>query len=283
MVPEKPKRLPTSAISRSGLITMSLCSAVETKTTSQPQVILREDLKTPSGKHPVSFPSTTSEVGRSGDGQNRQSLKMRHLPLVLPLSNEPKHDSSAPASKCFTSPRKFIMKPIPTPFSSTRVSLCAKEIGKNGLGLLKNSGTFNAQMEESTRKTARTEAGEVQQTRVSNAGSLDHSAPPSPNDSLTDSSSGSVTHFFDQHVLSTLEKAKRKLCQRNLLVCGRPKGFYSSKAQVQHTERPPSPAASESCHPETSPLKVNGISHSKLQNCGIFYVDAYECLQLYVA
>ncbi len=262
---------------------MSLCSAVETKTISQPQVILREDQKTPSGKRPVSFPSTTSEVGRSGDGQNRQSLKIRHLPLVLPVSNEPKHDSSAPASKGITSPRKFIMKPIPTPFSSTRVSLCAKAIGKNGLGLLKNSGTFNAQTEESTLKTARTEAGEVQQTRVSNAASLYHSAPPSPNYSLTDSSSGSVTHFFDQHVLSTLQKAKRKLCHRNLLVCGRPKGFYSSKAQVQHTESPPSPAESESCHPETLPLKVNGISHSKLQNWGIFYVDAYECSQLYSA
>ncbi|XP_016348523.1 uncharacterized protein LOC107693593 [Sinocyclocheilus anshuiensis] len=247
-VPERPKRLPKSAISRSGLITMSLCSAVETKTASQPRVIVREDQKTPSGKHLVSFPSTTS-----GDGPNRQSLKMWHSPLVLPLSSEPKHDSSAPPSKSITSPLKCIMKPIPTPFSSTRVSLCAKEIGKNGLGCLKNSGTFNVQMQESTVKTASTEAVEAQQTRVSNPGLLDHSA--SPNDSLTDSSSGSVTHFFDQHVLSTLEKAKRKLCQRNLLVCGRPKGFYSSKAQAQHAESPPSSTESE---------KVNGVSHSSI-------------------
>lgn len=231
---------------------MSLCSAVETKTTNQPQ-------KTPPGTRPVSFPSTASEVGRSGDAQNRQSLKMRHLPL----SYEPKHDSSAPASKSITSPLKYSMKATPTPFSSSRVSLCAKEFGKNGLGLLKNSGTFNARLEES----ARTEAVEVQQTRVSNAGLLDHSAPPSPIDPLTLSSSGSATHFFDQHVLSTLEKAKRKLCHRNLLVCGRPKGFYSSKAQARHTARPPSPAASESCHPETAPLKANGISHSELQSC----------------
>ncbi|XP_016363768.1 uncharacterized protein LOC107705130 [Sinocyclocheilus rhinocerous] len=250
-VPERPKRLPKSAISRSGLITMSLCSAVETKTASQPRVIVREDQKTPSGKHPVCFPSTTS-----GDGPNRQSLKMWHLPLVLPLSSEPKHDSSAPPSKSITSPLKCIMKPIPTPFSSTRVSLCAKEIGKNGLGRVKNSGTFNVQMQESTVKTASTEAVEAQQARVSNPGLLDHSA--SPNESLTDSSSGSVTHFFDQHVLSTLEKAKRKLCQRNLLVCGRPKGFYSSKAQAQHAESPPSPTESESCQ------KVNGVSHSSI-------------------
>uniref|UniRef100_A0A672S8F8 Uncharacterized LOC107562847 n=1 Tax=Sinocyclocheilus grahami TaxID=75366 RepID=A0A672S8F8_SINGR len=246
-LPEKPKRLPTSAVGRSGLITMSFSSAVEAKKASQPRVIVREDLKTPSGKRPVSFPSTTS-----GDGPNRQSLKTWHSPLVLPLSSEPKHDSSAPPSKSITSPLKCIMKPIPTPFSLTRVSVCGREIGKNGLGLVKKSGAFNVQMQESTLKTASTEAVEVQQKMVSNPGLLDH--PPSPNDSLTDSSSGSVTHFFDQHVLSTLEKAKRKLCYKNLLVCGRPKGFYSSKAQAQLAESP------GSCHQETSPLKINGAS-----------------------
>lgn len=144
--------------------------------------------------------------------------------------------------------------------------MCGREIGKNGLGLVKNNGASNAQMDESTLKTA----VEVQETVVSNPGSLDRSA--SPNDSLTDSSSGSVTHFFDQHVVSTLEKAKRKLCHRNLLVCSRPKGFYFSKAAAQHAEGP------ESCHQETSPLKINGTSKSKLQ---IFCMDAYEALQFH--
>uniref|UniRef100_A0A8C1C103 Si:ch211-188c16.1 n=1 Tax=Cyprinus carpio carpio TaxID=630221 RepID=A0A8C1C103_CYPCA len=246
---EKPKRLPTSAMSRSGLITMSLGSSAETKTAGQPRVILREDLKTPSG----TSLGTTSEVCRSGDAQKRQSLKTRHLPLVLPPSNEPKHDSP---SKGITSPFKCIMKPIPTPFSSARASLCAKETGKNGLGLVKNGGSSNVQMDESTVKSAGPDAGGVQETRVSNPGALDRSA--SPDDSLTDPSSGSVTHFFDQHVLSTLEKAKRKLCQRNLLVCGRPKGFYSGKAQAQHTDSPPSPAE------ETSPLTVNAVSDSTI-------------------
>uniref|UniRef100_A0A8C1M3P9 Helically-extended SH3 domain-containing protein n=1 Tax=Cyprinus carpio TaxID=7962 RepID=A0A8C1M3P9_CYPCA len=244
VVLEKPKRLPTSAMSRSGLITMSLGSSADTKTAGQPRVILREDLKTPSG----TSLGTTSEVCRSGDAQKRQSLKIRHLPLVLPPSNEPKHDSP---SKGITSPFKCIMKPIPTPFSSARASLCAKETGKNGLGLVKNGGSSNVQTDESTVKSAAPDAGGVLETRVSNPGALDRSASP---DSLTDSSSGSVTHFFDQHVLSTLEKAKRKLCQRNLLVCGRPKGFYSGRAQAQHTDSPPSPAE------ETSPLTVNAVS-----------------------
>ncbi|XP_026053555.1 uncharacterized protein LOC113039719 isoform X2 [Carassius auratus] len=237
-VPEKPKFLLTSAVDRSGLITMSFSSAVDRKTASQPRrVILREDLKTPSGKHP---PSTTS-----ADEPNSQSLKMRHLPLVMQLSREPKHDFS----------KGITMKPIPTPFSSARVSVCGRGIGKNGLGLVKNSGAFNVLMEGSTLKTASTEAVEVQKTMVSSPGSLDHSAPPSPNDSLADSSSGSVTHFFDQHVL---EKAKRKLCYRNLLVCSRPRGFYFSKAQAQHAESP------ESYHQETSPVKINGASKTAI-------------------
>ncbi|XP_042625280.1 uncharacterized protein LOC109100036 [Cyprinus carpio] len=246
-VPEKPKRLLTSAVGRSGLITTSVSSAVETKTAGQPRVILREDLKTASGKRPVSFPSTTS-----GEALSRQSLKMWHLPLVMPFSSEPKHDSS----KGITPPLKCIMNPIPTPFSSARASVCGREIGKNGLGLLKNNGASNAQMDESTLKSASSDAVEVQETVVSNPGSLDRSA--SPNDSLTDSSSGSVTHFFDQHVVSTLEKAKRKLCHRNLLVCSRPKGFYFSKAAAQHAEGP------ESCHQETSPLKINGTSKTAI-------------------
>ncbi|XP_073704298.1 uncharacterized protein [Garra rufa] len=265
MVPEKPKRLPASAIGCSGPITMSSPSDVETKTISQPRVILREDLKTNSVKRPVSvpsFPGATYEVGRSGDGPNRQSLKARHLPLVLPLSNEPKHESSPPPKKKITSPLKCIMKPTPTPFSLTRVSVYGKETGKNGLGLLKNSSTFNVQAEESTLKTTSTEAVEVASNPVPPCPGRDCSAPSSPNYSQTDSSPGSVTNFFDQHVLSTLEKAKRKLCHKNLLVCGRPKGFYASKAHVLPTEGPSSPTESESCHQETSQLKINGSSNT---------------------
>ncbi|ROL45912.1 FYN-binding protein 1 [Anabarilius grahami] len=245
---------------------MSSCSAVETKTPSLPRVIFREDLKIPLGKRPVSFPSFPNTVSSSVDGHNRQSLKVRNSPLVLPFSNEPRHDSTVISSKGFTSPLKCIKKPIPTPFSLTKVSLFGKEIDKNGLGHLKNSSTLNVLLEESTLKTANTEAVEVHQTMLSNPGlsysSLEYSSTPSPSESLTDSSSGSVSQFFDQHVLSTLEKAKRKLSHKNLLVCGRPKSFYSSKALVLPTASPPSPTEFESCHPEASPLKISGTSHT---------------------
>ncbi|XP_039505562.1 FYN-binding protein 1-like isoform X2 [Pimephales promelas] len=246
VLPEKPKRLPTAGVGRSGPITTScsavetMSSAVETKTPSLPRAIFREDLKTPFGRRPVSFPSfpnTTSEVSRSGeDRHNRQSLKGRHLPLVLPLSNEPPHDSSAPCSKRIPSPLKCIRKQFPTPFSLTKVSASGKDMGKNG-----------------PKSTQSVETGESNP-----CASLERSATPSPSDgsSLTDSSSGtgSVSHFFDQHVLSTLEKAKRKLSHKSLLVCGRPKGFYISKA----TESPPSPPA----RPETSSPRKSRAAHT---------------------
>ncbi|NP_001170918.1 uncharacterized protein isoform X1 [Danio rerio] len=253
VLPEKPKRLPTYTVSCSAPITLSSCSAVEFKTPNQAQ----SDPKAYSGKRPISFPKTLSEVSSSGDGQNRQSLKIRRLPLVLPVSD----DSSAPAPpKGVISPLKFIKKPIPTPFSLTKVSVCTKEYGKNGkngLGLVKHSSIFNSE------EPANTEAVDLPQSTASNSASPCASLENSPNESLTDSSSSSVTHFFDhQHVLSTLEKAKRKLNHKNLMVCGRPKGFSCSKALVLPNECPSSPAKSKVCRPENSPLKITGNSHS---------------------
>ncbi|XP_051990430.1 uncharacterized protein LOC127649398 [Xyrauchen texanus] len=289
LFPEKPKRLPTSGVGRSGpLTTMSSSSAVANKTRSLPWGVLRngEDQKAPTGKHPVSFPSfphTTPEVHRSGDGGNRHSLKARHLPLVLPLTNEPKHDAATPSSKGFTSPLKCIKKPMPAPFKSTKMSMFGKEIGKNGGEDLKKG---SVQAEESTLKAVNTETGGIHQARVSDPGSLSHSpdipSSSSPSESLTDSSPGSVSQFFDQHVLSTLEKARRKFSHKNMLVCGRPKGFYSSKVVVP-SESPPSSSESENCRPETvlpyqpgyssngvpayaatSPVKINGASCSAI-------------------
>ncbi|XP_051985180.1 uncharacterized protein LOC127645564 [Xyrauchen texanus] len=287
LLPEKPKRLPTASVGRSGpLSTMSSSSAVDTKTHSLAHVIFRngEDQKAHLGKHPISFPSfpyATHEPHRCGDGGNRQSLKVRHLPLMLPFSNEPKHDSVTPSSKAITSPFKYIKKPMPAPFKPTIISMFGKEIGRNGGEHMKHG---NFQAVESSIKAVNTEAGEIHQARVSDPGSSGHSSEQpsssSPSESLTDSSPGSVTQFFDQHVLSTLEKAKRKLSHKNLLMCGRPKGFYYSKFVVPSES---SPSSTESENPETvlpfqprhstygvpvyastSPLKINGASGSAI-------------------
>lgn len=286
MLPEKPRRLPTATFGRSGLITISSSPALETKTPGLPRVIFREDQKVPSGKRPVSFLSfahTTPE-----DGGNRHSLKVRNLPLVLPISSEPKHDTAAPSAKAITSPLKCIKKPMPAPFKPSKTSICGKE--KHELEHTKN-GTTHVKTEESAVKAGNVECVEIHQTRVSNPGSQcaspEHRSASSPNESLTDSSpsSSSVTQFFDQHVFSTLEKAKKKLSHKNLLVCGRPKSFYPNKG-VTSTESPPSPTESERSHPETrarcptngvpvyastSPLKVNKTSPSK-----------YMCLHVFI-
>ncbi|KAI7809994.1 hypothetical protein IRJ41_020691, partial [Triplophysa rosa] len=247
MLPEKPKRLPTASFGRSGLFTITSSPALETKTPGLPRVIFREDQQVPSGKRPLSFPSfahTTPE-----DGGNRHSLKVRHLPLVLPISTEPKRDTAAP----ITSPLKCVKNPMPAPFKPSKMSLCGKETVKHGLELMQ-SGTSHVHTEESAVKAVNTEHVEIHQTWVSNPGSRcpspQHPSTSSPSETLTDSSTSSVTQFFDQHVFSTLEKAKKKLSQKNLLVCGRPKSFYPNKG-VTSTGSPPSPTESERSHPET--------------------------------
>ncbi|XP_073720497.1 uncharacterized protein [Misgurnus anguillicaudatus] len=275
LFPEKPKRL--STLGRSGFINITSGSTVETKPPGLPRVIFREDRNVPSGKWPVSFSSfshTTPEDNRCEDGGNRPSYQVRHLPLVLPLSSEPKPDSAAPLSKGITSPLRCIKKPMPAPYKPAKISLSGKDIGKFG------------HTEEHTAKALNPGPVEVHQATVSNPGSQcpspDHPSTSSPSESLTGSSPSSVSQFFDQHVISTLEKAKRKLSHKNLLVCGRPKGFYLNKSTAS-TDSPPSPTESESSHPETvlpargrcpfngvpvyastSPLKVNKTSHSTI-------------------
>lgn len=285
MLPEKPKRLPIASFGRSGLMTITSSPTLDTKTPGLPRVIFREDQKVPSGKRPISFPGFAHKTPE--DGGNRHSLKIRHLPLVLPVLTEPKHDTAAPSYKMITSPLKCIKKPMPAPFKPSKISLCSKETGKHGLEHI-NSGTSYVHAEESADKAVNTEHVEIHQTRVSNPGSQSpspqHPSTSSPCETLTESSTSSVTQFFDQHVFSTLEKAKKKLSQKNLLVCGRPKSFHPNKG-VTSTESLQSPTESESSHPETvfpartgcpfngvpvyastSPFRFNKTSPSKLRN-----------------
>ncbi|KAA0719539.1 hypothetical protein E1301_Tti018437 [Triplophysa tibetana] len=295
MLPEKPKRLPIASFGRSGLITITPSPAQDTKTPGLPRVIFREDQKVASGKRPISFPGFAHKTHE--DDGNRHSLKVRHLPHVLPISTEPKHNIAAPSYKMITSPIKCNKKPMPAPFKQSKISLCSKEIGKQGLEHIK-SCTSHVHAEEFAVKAVNTEHVEIQQTRVSNPSSQcpspQHPSTSSPCETLTDSSTSSVTQFFDQHVFSTLEKAKKKLSQKNLLVCGRPKSIPPNKGATS-TECSQSPTESESSHPKTvfpartgcpfngvpvyastSPFRVNKISPSAITHIRLNGVTQLE-------
>ncbi|KAK3567609.1 hypothetical protein QTP86_020285 [Hemibagrus guttatus] len=201
---------------------------------------LRDDQKVLSGKRPSAvlssfFPPDANSIG---SGVSRRSLKDRHLPLVLPTSfssssNNPKHEASAP-SKLVTSPIKCKKKAMPTPFKPAKFTKSIKDILEN------------AEHPESSKSERYTvENGFSHHNGGSNPGS----SCPSPEHPLTPSPTANEPSNMGSipHVLSTLERAKKKFSPKNLLVYTRPKSFYSSKGLPESPPLPP-PVEYENIH-----------------------------------
>lgn len=272
VVLEKPKRfLPTA--SRAGSVTVS---SVEDKNPAIPHFNLRDDQKMLSGKWPSAmascfFPPAANGVG---SGVARRSLKDRHLPLVLPASstassNNPKQEATA-SSKLVTSPIKCKKKAMPTPFRPAKFSKSIKDI-------LENAEHPESSKPQSEHYTVGN--GFSHHNGGSNPGSSCPSPdqPSTPSPTAEDPSNGRSI----PHVLSTLERAKKRFSPKNLLVYTRPKSFYSSKGP---TGSPPPPVEYENlqCDDESSSLRsgyrsansptltarnlpqANGINHGKL-------------------
>ncbi|XP_017328524.1 uncharacterized protein si:ch211-188c16.1 isoform X2 [Ictalurus punctatus] len=245
VVLEKPKRfLPTA--SRAGSVTVS---SVEDKNPAIPHFNLRDDQKMLSGKWPSAmascfFPPAANGVG---SGVARRSLKDRHLPLVLPASstassNNPKQEATA-SSKLVTSPIKCKKKAMPTPFRPAKFSKSIKDI-------LENAEHPESSKPQSEHYTVGN--GFSHHNGGSNPGSSCPSPdqPSTPSPTAEDPSNGGSI----PHVLSTLERAKKRFSPKNLLVYTRPKSFYSSKGP---TGSPPPPVECENlqCDDESSSLR----------------------------
>ncbi|KAK3546345.1 hypothetical protein QTP70_025756 [Hemibagrus guttatus] len=201
---------------------------------------LRDGQKVLSGKRPGTVPSSffPPDANGIGSGVSRRSLKDRHLPLVLPTSfssssNNPKHEASAP-SKLVTSPIKCKKKAMPTPFKPAKFTKSIKDILEN------------AEHPESSKSERYTvENGFSHHNGGSNPGS----SCPSPEHPLTPSPTANEPSNMGSipHVLSTLERAKKKFSPKNLLVYTRPKSFYSSKGLPESPPLPP-PVEYENIH-----------------------------------
>lgn len=273
---DKPKRFPHTAVRASP----STNSVIEDKNLAIPPLNLRDDMKVLSGKRANAaqscfLPADTNGVG---SGVARCSLKERHLPLVLPapssFSNVTRQEA-APSCKLVTSPIKCKKKAMPTPFKPTKFSKSIKEI-------LEKADHPDSSKAQSVCYTM--ENGFSPPKGGSNSGSSCASPeqPSTPSPTGEDlSNEGSIPH-----VLSTLERAKKKFSPKNLLVYTRPKSFYSSKGP---TGSPPRPVEYENLQsdaesltlrsgyrPANSPTfksqnlpQTNGIKHSKLTewNC----------------
>ncbi|XP_058251855.1 uncharacterized protein si:ch211-188c16.1 [Hemibagrus wyckioides] len=236
VVLDKPKRFPPIA-NRSSSLPMS---AVEGKNPAILPFNVRDDQKMLSVKRPSVVPSSffPPDTNGIGSGVSRRSLKDRHLPLVLPTSsssssNNPKQEDSAP-SKLVTSPIKCKKKAMPAPFKPAKFTKSIKDILEN------------AEHPESSKSERNTvENGFSHHNGGSNPGSScsspEHPLTPSPT-ADDPSNVGSIPH-----VLSTLERAKKRFSPKNLLVYTRPKSFYSSKGLLE-SPPPPPPVEYENIH-----------------------------------
>lgn len=270
---DKPKRFLPVAVR----VSSSPNSTGEDKNPAIPPFNLRDDQKLLTGKRPSAAPSCffPPDTNSIGSGVARRSLKDRHLPFVLPAacsfsSNNPKQEATAP-SKLVTSPIKCKKKAMPTPFKPTKFSKSIKEI----LEKADHPESSKPQSECYTEENG---------LSPDKGGSNPGSSFPSPELPSTPSPTAEDPSYRDSipHVLSTLERAKKKFSPKNLLVYTRPKSFYSSKGP---TESSPPPVEYENLQSdsESSSLRsgyrpaisststarnipqTNGINHSELK------------------
>ncbi|XP_066537051.1 FYN-binding protein 2 isoform X2 [Hoplias malabaricus] len=271
-VPHKPRRFPLPAGGATSL-SVNTSSAGEGNR-APPLGILGEDHKVGPVKRPIPVPPCFFHHGNEGGSVvTRLSLKERQLPLVLPTSSshEPNHDSAASSTKLVTSPIKCKKKAMPTPFRPSRFSKCIKDIIEGAGEHAVNGSSQNFPVVDSTLNGAN---GFPYHNGASNSGS----ECPSPEQAVTPPPT--AENSSATHVLSTLEKAKKRFSPKNLLVYARPKSFYASKCP---SESPPpsadyenihhvmgSPSLRSECLPVISPPHaapslqlINGLTHSR--------------------
>lgn len=264
---------------------------MENKTPVVPRVIFRDGTRASGGKRPISFPphrqqTATLPLTDGVDSTHKQSLRDRRMPLVPPVGPFKGQKADSEPTKVVPPPIKCKKKGLLLPFKLTKVSKVDVESEEESMhtGL-----TIEPPVAVSVGENQKIDDG------VSLKG--DHSTtecpPSSPDTPVTPPSAEpvgdsfsmvGVTQFFDQHVLSTLEKAKKRFSPRRLLIYAKPKSSSaldlpdnSSTENVVHL--PPKdfenldpelllPVPPPVCRPHLScvvarPFKLNGSSSSK--------------------
>ncbi|XP_049338686.1 uncharacterized protein si:ch211-188c16.1 isoform X1 [Astyanax mexicanus] len=232
-VPHRPKRLPPLPPGGATSAVYSTPSSTADRNHITPQVVLRDERRAGTVKRPVSVPTSFFHHGNDGGtGVGRLSMKDRQFPLVLPAqlssNHESKHDQVTPSAKLVTSPIKCGKKAMPAPFKPTKFSKCIKDILEAAGERAENGHKPHSVESTPTGESVPNGFSHHHHHNHHSQGSSSGSSPEQPGTPPKPSteSSSSVGH-----VLSTLEKAKKKFSPKNLLVYARPKSFYASKGQ----------------------------------------------------
>ncbi|XP_039999229.1 uncharacterized protein si:ch211-188c16.1 isoform X3 [Xiphias gladius] len=235
-VAEKPKHLPPPGDHCSSVVS-SISIAVENKTPVVPRVIFRDGLRASGGKRPISFPpqhqqtSNSSQLA-SGDSITRQSLKERHMPLVLPVlpvkeqkiellvrkeqKLEPEPGKEVPPQT------KIKKKGLLLPFKSAKASKASAENGEEPTYADLTTRPSSAPGELPSLEKQTTEEGVSLQSDQSTA-----ECPLSSPDIPITPPSVEKSVDSDSRIISTLEKAKKKFSRRQMLISTKPKSLRS--------------------------------------------------------
>lgn len=264
-VAEKPKHFPPPG----GHCSINI--AVENKTPVVPRVIFRDGLRASGGKRPISFPpqhQQTSPSNQLGNGESttRQSLKDRHMPLVLPVQPVKEQKSEPPATKehkvepepgLHVVPQtKIKKKGLLLPFKSSKASKVSAENGEEPTYADLTSRPSSAPGELPSVDKQPTEDGVSVQSDQSTA-ELPLSSPdipntPPPAETVVDS---------DNKIISTLERAKKKFSRRQMLISAKPKSLRSPDYVSRDKAFPSPPKKIESADLEQPILSPVCLPH----------------------
>ncbi|XP_026169895.1 uncharacterized protein si:ch211-188c16.1 isoform X2 [Mastacembelus armatus] len=254
-VAEKPKHLPPP-----GVHCGSINTFVENKTPVVSQGIFRDGLRSSGGKRPISFPPQLQQTSPSsqlvnGNTTTRQSLKERHMPLVLPVlsvkeqKTEPSvrkdHKLEPDGGKEVLPQTKIKKKGLLLPFKSTKTSKVNAENGEDPMYADFTTRPSSAPGELPCVEKQTTEDRVSLQSDQSTA-----ECPLSSPDILVTPPSTQANVDSDNRLISTLERAKKKFSCRQMLISTKPKSLHSPDYTLRDKMFPSPPKNTEGVEPD---------------------------------
>lgn len=241
-VAEKPKLIPPPGGPCSSVVS-SIYNTLENRTPVIPGVFFRDGLRTSGGKRPISFPpqpqrTSPSSILSNGDSTTRQSLKERHMPLVLPVLSVKEQKPESPVKreqKLESEHRKEVLpqikikkKGLLLPFKSTKAAKVRTENGEDPTYAELTTRPSSAPGELPSAEKLTTEEGSSIQSDQSTP-----ECPLSSPDVMTSPHSSQTNADSDNRIISSLERAKKKFSCRQMLISTKPKNLLSP----DHTSR----------------------------------------------
>ncbi|XP_074544954.1 uncharacterized protein LOC141804434 [Halichoeres trimaculatus] len=263
-VAEKPKHLLPSGGHCSSVVS-SINTAVENKTQA-PRVIFRNGLRSSGGKRPISFPpqpqTSPSSQPANGDNTTRQSLKDRHMPLVLPALPVKEQRVEPPAKKDPEPGKdalphtKMKKKGLLLPFKSAKASKVSAENGEEPTyaDLTTRPASAPGELPSLEKQTAedRVSLHSDQSATEFPLSSPDIPLTPPPAETSVDS---------DSKIISTLERAKKKFSRRQMLISAKSKSLRSPDDVSRDKTFPSPPKPTQSAEPELSLPPAGCLPH----------------------